>query len=492
MDQFLSFLHIYSPGLPSHAISAGVTVASASNPPRNSCCCRLWRYWNPAPMAFHGGWCSLVWDALGGAQRSDAYPLGKLWRFHVEFPDGLWMYMVSPLHVSGWSGKCWVGIFLPRLGSHRHIFFLSMTDDKIDEHDQIDQMIQMIACEKRNWVQQAQNKSDMGPRASLQVVMGICSLQMSRRSSHRGSTSKAFSTGWDWSMWVLEHSWALKLPYLHVAMRHLPLVPTFVCHTDSSLQSAKRISSSWLSSHLLPESAPLWPIVTVSGKSNLAYQKPPFQMGKSSAIKGHIVDFQEFFQVRSETGAFFRCFLRYIQGDDRISQESCAVPNLTRLETFRWFVDLEGTAWTPPVAAVLDVWVLCTQSFKLLSMGIEDGEVETQKSTFFCLLGRNRWFWRVHNCFFLDDDEYRCKELQKRVPQQTTVKGPWARDDVVWIIDVLFLLVGWSKRKGYGDPFLKINQSMSNQIPRNIIYIILYIYIHPRNYDDDPNEAQPW
>lgn len=29
-------------------------------------------------------------------------------------------------------------------------FFLSMTDDKIDEHDQIDQMIQMIACEKRN------------------------------------------------------------------------------------------------------------------------------------------------------------------------------------------------------------------------------------------------------------------------------------------------------------------------------------------------------
>ena len=123
-------------------------------------------------------------------------------------------------------------------------------------------------------------------------------------------------------------------------------------------------------------------------------------MGKSSAIKGHIVDFQEFFQVRSETGAFFRCFLRYIQGDDRISQESCAVPNLTRLETFRWFVDLEGTAWTPPVAAVLDVWVLCTQSFKLLSMGIEDGEVETQKSTFFCLLGRNRWFWRVHNCFF--------------------------------------------------------------------------------------------
>ena len=26
--------------------------------------------------------------------------------------------------------------------------------------------------------------------------------------------------------------------------------------------------------------------------------------------------------------------------------------------------------------------------------------------------------------FFLDDDEYRCKELQKRVPQQTTVKGP--------------------------------------------------------------------
>ena len=125
MDQFLSFLHIYSPGLPSHAISAGVTVASASNPPRNSCCCRLWRYWNPAPMAFHGGWCSLVWDALGGAQRSDAYPLGKLWRFHVEFPDGLWMYMVSPLHVSGWSGKCWVGIFLPRLGSHRHIFFIN-------------------------------------------------------------------------------------------------------------------------------------------------------------------------------------------------------------------------------------------------------------------------------------------------------------------------------------------------------------------------------
>jgi hypothetical protein len=132
------------------------------------------------------------------------------------------------------------------------------------------------------------NKSDMGPRASLQVVMGICSLQMSRRSSHRGSTSKAFSTGWDWSMWVLEHSWALKLPYLHVAMRHLPLVPPFVCHTDSSLQSAKRISSSWLSSHLLPESAPLWPIVTVSGKSNLAYQKPPFQMGKSSAINGHL------------------------------------------------------------------------------------------------------------------------------------------------------------------------------------------------------------
>ena len=155
MDKFLSFLHIYSPGLPSHAISAGVTVASASNPPRNSCCCRLWRYWNPAPMAFHGGWCSLVWDALGGAQRSEAYPLGKLWRFHVEFPDGLWMYMVSPPHVSGWSGKCWLGIFLPRLGSHRHIF-LSMTDDKIDEHDQIDQMIQMIACEKRNWVQQAQ------------------------------------------------------------------------------------------------------------------------------------------------------------------------------------------------------------------------------------------------------------------------------------------------------------------------------------------------
>ena len=33
---------------------------------------------------------------------------------------------------------------------HIDIFFLSMTDDKIDEHDQIDQMIQMIGCEKRN------------------------------------------------------------------------------------------------------------------------------------------------------------------------------------------------------------------------------------------------------------------------------------------------------------------------------------------------------
>lgn len=29
------------------------------------------------------------------------FPLGKLWRFHVEFPDDLWMYMVSPPHVSG-------------------------------------------------------------------------------------------------------------------------------------------------------------------------------------------------------------------------------------------------------------------------------------------------------------------------------------------------------------------------------------------------------
>lgn len=143
MDKFLSFLHIYSPGLPSHAISAGVTVASASNPPRNSCCCRLWRYWNPAPMAFHGGWCSLV-------------SFGQV----VEVPCGIsrWfmdVYGISP--ACKWMKRKVLGWDLPaEAGITSTYFFLSMTDDKIDEHDQIDQMIQMIACEKRNWVQQAQ------------------------------------------------------------------------------------------------------------------------------------------------------------------------------------------------------------------------------------------------------------------------------------------------------------------------------------------------
>lgn len=90
-------------------------------------------------------------------------------------------------------------------------------------------------------------------------------------------------------------------------------------------------------------------------------------MGKSSAINGHLPIFS--MKVRYWSLCFF---LRYIQGDDHISQESCAVPNLTRLESLRWSVDLEGTAWTPPgkTAAALDVWVLCSQSFKLLSMGM--------------------------------------------------------------------------------------------------------------------------
>lgn len=88
------------------------------------------------------------------------------------------------------------------------------------------------------------------------------------------------------------------------------------------------------------------------------------------------------------------------------------MPNLTRLETFRWSVDLEGTAWTPPVAAGLDVWVLCTQSFKLLSMGIEDGEVETQKSTFFACLGEIDGFGGFTIVFFwmmMNIDAKNCK-----------------------------------------------------------------------------------
>jgi hypothetical protein len=59
------------------------------------------------------------------------------------------VYGISPACM--WMKRKVLGWDLPaEAGITSTYFFLSMTDDKIDEHDQIDQMIQMIAGEKRN------------------------------------------------------------------------------------------------------------------------------------------------------------------------------------------------------------------------------------------------------------------------------------------------------------------------------------------------------
>jgi hypothetical protein len=77
----------------------------------------------------------ILWASCGGSMWNFPMVYGCIWYLPCMYVD--------EAESVGLGSSC-------RGWDHIDIFFLSMTDDKIDEHDQIDQMIQMIAGEKRN------------------------------------------------------------------------------------------------------------------------------------------------------------------------------------------------------------------------------------------------------------------------------------------------------------------------------------------------------
>lgn len=91
---------------------------------------------------------------------------------------------------------------------------------------------------------------------------------------------------------------------------------------------------------------------------------------------------------------------RYIQDDDAISQETCGVLTNLSMETLE-SVDLDDLSGT--AVAAMDVWVLCTQSFKQLGLvgwGLAGGLREWPRNPRLLLMsGRGRFPAYIIECF---------------------------------------------------------------------------------------------